>query len=79
MKTGSFNQRISIISLSLLLLTSACHKKEAMQQPGTVTKKSFGIMPDSTQVNLYTLTNHSGITMKVTNYGGIITSLMVPD
>ena len=50
-----------------------------MQQPGTIVKTEFGVMPDSTKVSLYTLVNHSGITMKVTNYGGIITSLMVPD
>jgi aldose 1-epimerase len=78
MKSGSIQFSI-IISLSLLLLASACHNKETMQTPGTVTKQAFGIMPDSTQVSLYTLMNHSGITMKVTNYGGLITSLMVPD
>ena len=69
----------TIIALSLLMLASACHKKETMQQPGTVTKQSFGNLPDSKKADLYTLINHSGITMKVTNYGGLITSLMVPD
>jgi aldose 1-epimerase len=68
-----------IFVLGVLTITSACTKKEIMQVPGTVTKTSFGLMTDSTQVNLYTLVNRSGITMKVTNYGGIITSLMVPD
>jgi len=78
MKSVMLNSTL-IASLSLLLLASACNKKEAMQQPGTIVKSEFGTMPDSTKVNLYTLVNHSGITMKVTNYGGIITSLMVPD
>ena len=50
-----------------------------MQASGTVTKTSFGVMPDLTKVDLYTLVNHSGITMKVTTYGGIITELLVPD
>jgi len=78
MKSGIFHSTL-IASLGLLLLTSACTKKEAMQQPGTITKAEFGVLPDSTKVSLYTLVNHSGITMKVTNYGGIITSLLVPD
>ena len=70
---------ILIASIGLLLMTSACTKKQTMQQPGTITKAEFGVMPDSTKVDIYTLVNHSGITMKVTSYGGIITSLMVPD
>lgn len=78
MKSGIFHFTL-IASLSLLLLASACTKKETMQQPGTVTKTSFGVMPDSTKVDLYTLVNHSGITIKVTTYGGRITSLLVPD
>lgn len=40
---------------------------------------SFGSLPDGTELVLYTLTNVSGMEMKVTNYGGIITSLKVPD
>ncbi len=36
-------------------------------------------MPDGRVVNEYTLANASGMTMKVINYGGIITSLTVPD
>ena len=34
---------------------------------------------DFDQVRLYTLTNSSGMTVKVTNYGAIITSILVPD
>jgi aldose 1-epimerase len=74
-----FSFQIITYVLGILTFATACTKKEAMQTPGTVTKTSFGVMPDSTKVDLYTLVNHSGITMKVTNYGGIITSLMVPD
>ncbi|MBP6978358.1 MAG: galactose mutarotase [Lentimicrobiaceae bacterium] len=44
-----------------------------------ITKEDFGILPDSTKVYLFTLTNANGAKMKVTNYGGIITSLEVPD
>ena len=78
MKSGILNSTL-IASICLLFLASACTKTTTMQQPGTIVKTEFGVMPDSTKVSLYTLVNHSGITMKVTNYGGIITSLMVPD
>jgi len=78
MKKGFLFNSI-IFVLGVLSITLACTKKETMKTPGTVTKKSFGVMPDSTKVDIYTLVNHSGITMKVTNYGGIITSLIIPD
>lgn len=37
------------------------------------------VSEDFDQVKLYTLTNSSGMTVKVTNYGAIITSIVVPD
>lgn len=36
-------------------------------------------LPDGTQVKLYTLSNENGLSATVTNYGGIIVDLMVPD
>jgi aldose 1-epimerase len=45
----------------------------------STTKSSFGQMPDGTAVDLYTLTNASGLVAKVTNLGTIITELHVPD
>jgi aldose 1-epimerase len=41
--------------------------------------ESFGKTPDGKQVDLYILTNTSGITAKITNFGGILVSLEVPD
>ncbi|MEO5823852.1 MAG: aldose epimerase family protein [Vicinamibacteraceae bacterium] len=45
----------------------------------SVSKGSFGTLADGTAVDLYTLTNAHGLEMRVTNYGGIIVSLKVPD
>jgi aldose 1-epimerase len=45
----------------------------------SVEKTAFGKMPDGKEVDLYTLTNAHGMTVKVTNYGGIVTELLVPD
>jgi aldose 1-epimerase len=41
-------------------------------------KQNFGIA-DGKPVYLFTLSNEKGITVKITNYGGIITSILVPD
>jgi aldose 1-epimerase len=43
-----------------------------------IEKKPFGNV-DGKDVTLYTLTNAKGMVMSVTNYGGIVTSFMVPD
>ncbi|MBP7175054.1 MAG: galactose mutarotase [Thermoclostridium sp.] len=42
-------------------------------------KKLFGKTPDGAEAALYTLENRNGMKAKVTNYGGIIVSLFVPD
>ncbi|MGA2506177.1 MAG: aldose epimerase family protein [Chitinispirillaceae bacterium] len=43
-----------------------------------IEKAPFGTV-DGKAVDLYTLTNAKGVEMKVTNYGGTVTSLKVPD
>lgn len=44
-----------------------------------VKKESYGKTANGTSVDLFTLTNSRGIEVRVTNFGGIITSLRVPD
>jgi aldose 1-epimerase len=44
----------------------------------TIEKAPFGTV-DGKAVDLYTLTNAKGVEMKVTNYGGTVTSLKIPD
>ncbi|WP_375416800.1 aldose epimerase family protein [uncultured Hymenobacter sp.] len=43
------------------------------------TVTSFGQTKDGTETQLFTLSNAHGLTATITNYGGIITSLLVPD
>src|SRR4051795_3949937 len=45
----------------------------------SVTKASFGAIKDGTAVDLYTLTNDKGGSLKFMSYGGIITEINVPD
>jgi aldose 1-epimerase len=45
----------------------------------TVARTSFGRLPDGAEVALYTLINRSGMEVGVIDYGGIVTSIKVPD
>ncbi len=42
-------------------------------------KKKFGILPDGTNVDIYRIRNSCGLEISITNYGGRITSILVPD
>lgn len=64
------NNKSVIFSITLPLMASASNF--------SISSKSFGKV-DDTAVQLYTLTNESGASVSITNYGGIVTSVMVPD
>ena len=68
--------RISNVFLALLLVLSSVLIAHAQ---ATVTKESFGKTADGENVDLYTLKNVHGVEAKITNYGGIVVSLKVPD
>ena len=51
----------------------------AQAAPDSVTQRPFGTAPNGQAVSLYTLTNRHGMVVKITNYGGIVTSMLVPD
>ena len=66
---------LNLLLASLLLVSSAL----LAHAQATVTKESFGKTADGQNVDLYTLRNVHGVEAKITNYGGIVTSLKVPD
>ena len=45
----------------------------------TITKTSFGKTSAGENIDLYTLRNANGVETTITNYGGIVVSLKVPD
>jgi len=45
----------------------------------SIQKTRFGQMPEGDHVDLFTLTSDKGLVAKITNYGGRITELHVPD
>ncbi len=60
---------------ALLLLASVVRSQPASRLP----KEPFGKTADGRQVFLFTLRNASGMEVKITNYGGTITQIKVPD
>jgi aldose 1-epimerase len=53
--------------------------EEDLSMKTTITKSAFGQTAEGTPVDLFTLTNANGIVVKITNYGGIVTSILAPD
>lgn len=84
---------MSAVAAAALLTTVACsigavsscdsaapRQQAAAPARGTaVVSERFGTMPDGSAVDAYTLKNAAGIEVKAMAYGGIITSLKVPD
>jgi aldose 1-epimerase len=82
--------RRPLAAASLVLLMTACSKDtppapqsaapaETAAGSVSVRKDAFGTLPGGVATDLYTLANAQGVEVRVTNYGGIITSLKVPD
>ena len=63
-----------LLTVLVLFLTAVVAHAQA-----TVTKTSFGKTSTGENVDLYTLRNTHGVEAKITNYGGIVVSLKVPD
>src|SRR6185503_270189 len=68
--------RISRVLVGVLwLLALAC----VAHAQARITKTSYGKTNAGENVDLYTLRNTHGVEAKITNYGGIVVSLKVPD
>jgi aldose 1-epimerase len=83
-QVNSQKYSIRTFAIGACILSLACSSPEpaAQQQPASshsVTDAAFGSTASGEDVRLYTLTNSKGEEAKITNYGGIIVSLEVPD
>lgn len=76
----SIHRVVGPIILSLMIVLSASSTKNGhpMNNPAT-TQASTGITHDGKDILLFTLDNGRGMKATITNYGGIVTSLTVPD
>lgn len=82
LKMSRCNSRRLILAASLVLCSflwiSCANKDERKAGQMDIKKEAFG-KTDGKDVSLYTLTNANGMQVKITNYGGIVTSIIVPD
>jgi aldose 1-epimerase len=70
--------RFSLVLLLLIAMGSHDPQTGGATKRG-VTRAPFGTTRDRKAIEIYTLTNAHGVEMRVITYGGIITSLKVPD
>ena len=75
MRTGYF---IILLALTVLFMSGCNEPFSFGEKKMSIEKRAFG-KADGRDVYLYTLTNANGLKADITNYGGIVTSLMVPD
>src|ERR1700756_643102 len=61
---------------SVLVLATLYQRTQAASD---LPKQAFGKTSDGKEVFLYTLKSPSGMTVKITNYGGTVTQILVPD
>ncbi len=66
-----------LIVFSLAVISICC----GLAQPTgpSIKRQPFGITKDNKPVDIYTLRNANGVEARISNYGGIVVSLIVPD
>ena len=73
----------SALTLAAALFLNGCacpfSKSSASSNTMKIEHHVFGKTPDGDEVKIYTLSNGKGMTAKVSEYGGILTDLWVPD
>ena len=69
---------MKILSLTLIIAFTFVFCSQKNSKP-VILPQAFHKIVDGKQVELYTLKNKNGLEMSVTNWGGRIVSLMVPD
>src|SRR5579864_1466117 len=70
-------RRFLMLGILLAYTMASCHV--AAEGKSTMKKQPFGKLSDGRQADLYTLTNKKGMEVAITNFGGIVISLKVPD
>jgi len=76
------NKNFILIIISFFFLGNCKNPKnnnKMRKNKVSITKSFYGITKDNTKVNLYSFKTENGMQVDIINYGGIITSLKVPD
>jgi aldose 1-epimerase len=69
----------AVIALMFFASQQDAAPSQTPRQAGQANKQEFGKAPTGERVELYTLTNSKGVEAGITNFGGIVVSLKVPD
>ena len=75
-ETTARGRAFAALAVSAVLVAASCRPERAMP---SVSEQPFGLVPGGAEVRLFTLDNGRGMRATITNYGGIVTSLLVPD
>lgn len=69
------------IGAGLIAMTACASNAAGGSADGgfTIQRESFGALPDGRTADEFTIRNASGMVLGISNYGGLITSIMVPD
>ncbi len=70
---------VTILSLLVMGLWACQSPPEKKTEVASITQSAYGTLPDGRAVDLFTLKNANGMTINITNFGGIITSWTAPD
>ena len=81
--TNQIHMKYHFLILIFGLFLTGCQEKktesvEEKESPG-ITQAPFGVLKDGKPVDIYTLKNSNGMTLRITNYGGTIVSWTAPD
>jgi aldose 1-epimerase len=79
-KTKMKTKYVSILSVVAVLFVFGCNELTTCGgKKMSIKKQAFGKTEDGKNVDSYTLTNTNGLKAEIITYGGIVTSLQVPD
>ena len=70
---------ILIAGIATLMLASCAHKNQTELTLSGLNPTKFQTVVNDAQTDLYTLKNKAGMEVCITNFGGRIVSIMVPD
>lgn len=71
---------VPILSVIIVLFVFCCNELTMCgEKKMSIKKQAYGKTEDGKNVDLYTLTNANGLKAEIITFGGIVTSLQVPD
>lgn len=79
MKRITHSLQLMLVILTTMTIASSCRSGNADKEKyKAISSIEWGVV-DGKKVSLYTLTNHVGTEVKITNYGGVVTAFITTD